>query len=929
MTNTKFYDILKALLFIIIAGSFCCSKVLAQKDSTATQIWKAKLQAAKDQADWQTYADLYNSQTNLLRRDGTRFWEAYQLGREAVDSISFYLPDTSLDYGDAVANMAYFCRRLGQLQEAKAHYRHSIQIFQSVQRPDSQVLSALYVMLGTVDFMAGDWLEAKTHEEKSIDIWEEAGRPSYGHIPFCYLELGHTFIKLRNWAKSKALYKKCLSSSSPRYRIIASHGIALAYLGESKPDSAQIYLDYANAQQEATNPHYPHVAKEIQGKIFAFQQLDTLAFSAFADAQQLRVAIDPYRFKDLANGEKQIASQFLQMALFDSAFWHIDKGFNYIKLPEQLSVHSIVIDWFLFPQQALELYILKGQLFQTQYEEQKQEALCEQALASYEQAYELYHNLREDRVNEANKLLLSDLNHQLTEGALTTLYSLLQKQTSDKAALESQALLWMERYHGGILFAEHQKSEAFSEQYLPDSIRSQEKSLLSRMSFLKSQLQKSSNPDTLRQKQNELFKTREAYRVFRERIAKSWPQYGQPTKPITLETLTQRLKDLQKEADVCSFFWGKTHLFALTISPASSSPFSRQFEFSLKQLSNQASLAKKIHGFRTILETPDYSQAGIDSFCQYATTLYSLLSPALAGVSGKKSLFIQPDGALANLPFEILLAAEPAKAIRKNSVSTAYRNLPYWGREMQIAYFHSLNLMLTQPKVRAPKHSSLAVFAPRYAGNYHLKQNESITSELAPYLSTIDFSFEKATKASLLAEIADFEYSHVSVHGYPDEESPWDAYLQFAPHEESGERLYVHEIYNLDLPGSLVTLAACDVGKGRLAAGEGILSLARAFRYAGAATVVQSRWRADARVASALFPTFYQKLAAKESSLAAFSHAREHFLAEAPIGLTHPHFWANFAHWGMDKEAPASYWWVWIALTLLLLAGLGIFFAKK
>lgn len=65
---------------------------------------------------------------------------------------------------------------------------------------------------------------------------------------------------------------------------------------------------------------------------------------------------------------------------------------------------------------------------------------------------------------------------------------------------------------------------------------------------------------------------------------------------------------------------------------------------------------------------------------------------------------------------------------------------------------------------------------------------------------------------------------------------------------------------HLDIKKQLVVFSACETGSGKLQKGEGIISLARAFMYAGCPSVITTLWNAHDEATAFLSRKLYEYL---------------------------------------------------------------------
>ncbi len=101
----------------------------------------------------------------------------------------------------------------------------------------------------------------------------------------------------------------------------------------------------------------------------------------------------------------------------------------------------------------------------------------------------------------------------------------------------------------------------------------------------------------------------------------------------------------------------------------------------------------------------------------------------------------------------------------------------------------------------------------------------------------------------------------------------------------------------LNLQGTeLVILSACDSGTGEVKIGEGVMSLRRAFRIAGAETVLASHWSVSDKATSRLMTEFMRRWRAGEPRAKAWHEAQFSLLSTkgAQEDFSNPYFWAAF-----------------------------------
>ena len=103
---------------------------------------------------------------------------------------------------------------------------------------------------------------------------------------------------------------------------------------------------------------------------------------------------------------------------------------------------------------------------------------------------------------------------------------------------------------------------------------------------------------------------------------------------------------------------------------------------------------------------------------------------------------------------------------------------------------------------------------------------------------------DQATKVNFLRLSTNAEMIQFATHAQVNDEQPLKSFLALNPQPKENDDGYLlaSDLYGLNLNSKLVVLSACQTGLGQYQRGEGVLSLAHAFQYAGSPSMGYSLW---------------------------------------------------------------------------------------
>lgn len=348
----------------------------------------------------------------------------------------------------------------------------------------------------------------------------------------------------------------------------------------------------------------------------------------------------------------------------------------------------------------------------------------------------------------------------------------------------------------------------------------------------------------------------------------------------------------------------------------------------------------------------NYTREDFDAYTGAAYFLYSHLILPFDSLIGKRRLILIPDEELSYLSFDALITALPSED------RSDFRDLDYLIRRQPLSYSPSGTFLFgLQKPGKSEVSSGLIAFAPSYSsdGSVSLLRGDEpgldslrllpikgVEEEVRRIMRIFPgkrYSGGKATEFNFKLHAGDYQVVHLAMHTLIDDVNPLFSKMVFTSGGAEGEDgfLNTYELYSMNLNGRLGVLSACNTGSGKLEHGEGVMSLARGFIYAGIPSLLMTLWEIEDQASSDIMSGFYENLRDGMPTDLALQQAKIRFLESAGKIKSHPSYWAGFVNIGEPVEItqrpyPRLNWWIFSLVLLpfvILVINRQVFRRKK
>lgn len=808
-------------------------------------------------------------------------------------------------------NKAIILKQAGDIEKSLRYYMQSLHLAENNRKISPQNLVLIYNNIGSFYDMTGNINESTRYYFKALTI---AQSEALIDLPIIYMNLGINFSKNIKCTKAEQYFNRALqmqiANSKPEHYRVAT--IRLRY-GELFLNCWQNIPKAINQFHEALRIAKINYGEKNTTTAMCYHDLG-LAYEAMQDYPE--------------------ALKFYQKAIISYS-----DGFDAEDPDRNPKIENIRPGLNL-----IETLKHKGLVLNTIYHSLHRKQDLVSSLNTFLLAESVMEKIRQGYSSEQSKVSLVSKEAEIYEHIIDNTFSL-WKLTGDYTYLQL-AFETMERSKASTLLSSIRNIEASEFGGIPAELSQLERRLKREISFYQENIyeeKRSRNPDQQKITTWEqiLFRLNQRYDSLVRTFEQQYPNYYTLKFDNTVLGLDACRRRLKQSHAMLQYSLSDSVLYTLMVS-YDTVVFTR--------IPSDSVFTRSLHDFLQEVSFGDFTGDQEFRFKRYTKSgrylFGKLIEPYIPWIKDRK-IIVVPNEQLAYLPFEALLTDSCPAEIN-------YRKLPYMVRKYTVSYTYSATLLSqTAGHFRIKARNTLLAVAPQYAITARNIPTPERTRQYIDNLYPIPGAREEAVEAQRIFHgklLIDREASeenfkrlagkydllHLSMHTIIDDADPMFSKLAFTRGSDSAEDglLNTYEIYNLRLKCQLAVLSSCNTGKGKMLRGEGVMSLARAFIYAGCPSIVMSLWEVEDKTSVGLMGYFYKYLWKGKTKSDALRLSKTKYLAEADPLMAHPYFWGGFVFIGDDQ--PLAYPTIERILTILIalvfisiLLAIGVYHRRK
>lgn len=924
----------------------------AKKLDLVIETFKAALEVYEQAGEYNSIpAARLNNNLGIALRNQWRLKEALFYFNECLKIRLELQGENNEDVAKTYNNIGVVLSDIGKNKEALDNYEKSLRIKERIQSKDTLAIAKNYMNIGAIYGELKNTTQAMAFFDQAQRVLEsiketdtrETWSQLYNNIAGVYTYRRDYYTAIQYHQQSIALkiavYKsendvqvarsynnlasvylemkesnKALKLSEDALRIIievkkdtsADAGLAYFHIGGIYGSTGR-FPEAIESLNKAVDRLLPNFK---ENHIYIAECYSSLA-SVYEQQYQLEQALEYYQ-KGLQIFSKVIGGEAMT---FDMARTLVNIGLinkNAGNAPEAIATFDRVINsWSedkpINPELKFTLFealLFKAELLSDRVQTPQD---ARHAIEVYEQALLWGENFRDDLEEHYSKVEFLSFINRVAEGLILLLVS----GPGATEETKQRAFGIAEKSKAFLLHESIRESHALAYSGLPDSLRNKEINLRKHIEYYEKQTYLETNApernDFLIHVYNDsLIRLKKEYKTLKDHLEAQHKPYHDLRYARTEETIKSlQESDLLKPGQcVLEYFVGQKSIFAFLV---------KKDAYEVQEINRDFAAEAWIEQFRQGLYGLYMAEVETDSLKkatqgQYATAAFYLYEKLISPFGNRldSNLIIIPDGDLGYLPFEALLTQKPDKITR-------YQSHQYLLLKHRISYAYSTGLLRkmkekSNPADAAPLKPFLG-FAPYYygSGDNGASNTKSSSNRPLPHSGEEIAALQKqfgghayygatATKGLFLSLAAQYRILHLATHAAANRTKGDYSAISFGLLNGSSEEdlLYVKDFFNIVLNAELVTLSACETGIGELQPGEGIISLSRAFAYAGAKCILSSLWQVKDKRTKTLMLLFYAHLEKGKSKDEALWAAKKDFLKLGKEEEVHPYYWSGF-----------------------------------